>query len=86
MPTMPKSTDALFALVSSMTVYAREHKDKLNLIGNSIRYALGMPADFSTVLLKNYMAIEKGYRETLLKIPEFSRWISTKGRLLNGSV
>jgi hypothetical protein len=35
------------------------------------------------MLLKDYMAIEKGYKEKLLKIPEFSRWLISKGRLLN---
>jgi hypothetical protein len=29
------------------------------------------------------MAIEKGYKEKLLKVPEFSRWLASKGRLLN---
>lgn len=83
---VPKDTDALYALISSMTVYARENKDKEALIANSIRYAMGMPPDFSAVLLKNYMAIEPGYRDKLMRIPEFSRWLNTKGRLLNGSV
>ena len=85
-PALPRDTDAMYALVSSMTVYAREHKNDLRRIGNSIRYAEGMTADFSAVLLKNYQSIEKNYREKLMKIPEFYRWINTKGKLMNGSV
>lgn len=85
-PPMPQNTDAVYALVSSMTAYAREHKDEMIRIENSILYAQGLPADFSAVLMRDYMAIEKGYKEKLMKIPEFSRWVSTKGRYMNGAV
>ena len=85
-PPLPLGTDALYALISSMTAYAREHKDDARSITNSIRYGMKMPSDFSTVLLKNYMAIEKNYREKLMKIPEFYQWIQTKGKLLNGNI
>ena len=83
--TVPKETDTLYALISSMTSYAREHKDDLTAIAYSIDYALSMPADFSTVLLKGYMAIEEGYREKLIKIPVFARWLSTRGKHINGN-
>lgn len=83
--TVPKGTDTLYALISSMTSYAREHKNDLNAIAYSIDYALSMPADFSTVLLKGYMAIEEGYRERLIKIPIFARWLSTRGKHVNGT-
>ncbi len=83
---LPTGTDAMYALTAAMTAYAREHKNEIDRIANSIRYANRMPPDFSTVLMKDYMYIEKGYKETLLTIPEFSRWLQTKGRLMNGSV
>lgn len=83
---MPKGNDAMYALVSAMTAYAREHKDDLKQIRNSILFAGKMPVDFSTVLMRNYLSIEKNYREKLMRIPEFMRWMQTKGRLLNGSV
>ena len=86
MPRMPKGTDAMYALTASMTAYAREHRDDLRRIANSIKYANAMPPDFSVVLLKDYMYIEKGYREKLMRIPEFATWLRTKGSLLNGSV
>ncbi len=85
-PNVPKNTDALYALVSSMVSYASEHKEDMNRIANSIRYAYKMPADFSVVLLRDYMYIEKDYKLKLMNIPEFSRWLSERGRLLNGSV
>lgn len=86
MPKMPQNTDAMYALASSMTAYAREHKNEMHRITNSIVYADHMPPDFSAVLLKDYMYIEKDYKEKLIKIPEFAKWLSTKGSLLNGSV
>ncbi len=85
-PPLPTSTDAMYALTSSMTAYAREHKNEISRVAASISYALRMPPDFSTILMKDYMAIEKGYKEKLMRVPEFSRWLQTKGKLLNGSV
>lgn len=86
MPVMPKNTDAMYALTASMTAYAREHKDDMRRIANSIVYANAMPPDFSVVLLKDYMYLEKGYREKLMRVPEFAKWLNTKGSLLNGSI
>ena len=37
-------------------------------------------------LYDTYMAIEKDYRAKLLQIPSFARWLSSKGRLINGVV
>ena len=86
MPPMPKSTDAMYALVSSMTSYAREHKEEMIKITNSMKFADKMPPEFSTVLMRNYMYIEEGYKERLMRIPEFVRWLTSKGRFMNGSV
>ncbi len=83
---VPSRTDAMYALCASMTAYAREHKDDFGRIANSIKYAGKMPPDFSTVLLKDYMYIEKDYRTKLLNIPEFSAWLNSKGKLINGSI
>lgn len=85
-PSLPTNTDAMYAMISSMVTYARDHKDDLTQIANSIEYANMMPPDFSTVLMKDYMYIEKGYKEKLMKIPEFANWLKTKGRMINGAV
>ena len=69
-----------------MTNSAREIKDDIPRIANSIAYAQKLPAVFSAVLLKDYMYIEDGYKAKLMQIPEFARWLQSKGRLLNGSV
>ncbi|MBR0414639.1 MAG: AAA family ATPase [Clostridia bacterium] len=83
---MPTNTDAMYALISSMTYYAREHKDDMRRIANSIRYAFRMPPDFSTVLLKDYQYIEEGYKQKLMSLPEFVKWNQQVGSLMNGSV
>ena len=85
-PRMPQSTDALYALISSMVSYAREHKDDMAMITRSIEYAAKMPPDFSTILMKDYMYLDKDYKNKLIAVPEFAKWLRTKGRLLNGSV
>ena len=86
MPALPTNTDAMYALTASMTAYARSHKDEMAEIANSIRYADKMPPDFSTVLMKDYMYIDKDYKERLMLIPEFAKWLQSKGSLMNGSV
>ena len=83
---VPDGTDGMYAVVSSMTAYAREHKDDLTQIGHSIRYARKLPADFGMLLMENYMAMEKNYKDTLMLIPEYVEYASAKGMLRNGSV
>ena len=82
---LPKGSDALYALCSAMTAYAKEHRNEMDKITNSIIYADKLPADYSAVLMKDYMYIEPGYKEKLLKVPEFTKWLMTKGRLMNGN-
>ena len=80
---VPTRTDVLFALITSMVVYAKKHKDDLTKIENSIRYAMKLTPDYSTILLKDYMYLEKDYKKTLIRIPIFKRWLESKGRLLD---
>ena len=85
-PAIPTGTDALYALVSSMTDYASKHRNDLGRIANSVVYGNRLPPDFSVVLFKDYMEIEEDYKVKLMKMPEFAAWLQSKGRLLNGSV
>ena len=85
-PPLPHGSDALYALTSSMLSFARAHKNDMTRMANSIAYASNMPPDFSTVLMKDYMYIEKDYKKKLMSIPAFERWLRTKGRLINGTV
>lgn len=86
MPPCPTSTDALYALTAGMVSYARDHKDDLPRIAHSIEYADRLPPDFSVVVMKDYMVIEPDYKQTLMHIPAFAKWLQTKGRLINGTV
>lgn len=81
---VPKQTDELYALVASMVAYAKDHKDNTALIENSLSYSLLLPPDFSVVLVTGYMAIDEGYRNKLLTMPAFKKWISLRGKSLNG--
>ncbi|MCR5020854.1 MoxR family ATPase, partial [Ruminococcus sp.] len=83
---IPKKTDELYALTAAMSAYASKHRDELDKIENSLVFAEKLPPDFSVVLLKNYMCIEKRYREKLMRCPTFLKWVSKKGSLLNGSI
>lgn len=84
---VPRETSALYALTAAMAAYAREHRTQLDRIAASIRYANRLPSDFSAMLLRDYMYLEKGYREILLKkVPDFANWLRAKGSLLNGAV
>ena len=85
-PDVPKETDALFALVSSMIAYARENKDDARKIGNAIRYSERFSPDFSVAFMKELVNLEADYRKKLLVIPEYSKWMERRGRLLNGIV
>ena len=82
----PTSTDGLYALVSAMAAYACDHRDEIHRMANSIRYAQQLPPDYSVILMKDYLALDDGYRERLLEIPEFVRWLETKGRFVGVGV
>lgn len=84
MPPPPQNTDALYALISSMTAYARDHKNEMERIAYSIQYVDKLPPDFGMVLIKDYMYIDKNYKNQLMMIPEFLKWLNNKGSLLNG--
>jgi len=82
---VPKDTDTIYALTSSMVYYAKTHKDDIAKITNSIKYAMNLAPDFSLILLKDYLYIDKDYKLTLLRIPEYKKWLETKGRLLDAA-
>lgn len=81
---VPRGIDALYALTSSMAKYASEHRDDMEGIARSIKYAEQLPPDYEVVLMQDYMSIEKDYKNRLMELPEFVNWMRTKGALLNG--
>lgn len=76
---VPRGADTLYALVSSMTAYAREHRYELEKIGNSLTYAMKLPPEFGMLLITNYKAISDGYAAILLTVPEYTDWIRKHG-------
>ncbi|MBE6629747.1 MAG: AAA family ATPase [Ruminococcaceae bacterium] len=83
---VPRASDTLYAVVSSMIAYAREHRDDLAAIGNSLHYASKMPADYTALLLKSYALLEEGYCEVLRKIPEYFDLAREMGLVRNGRI
>ena len=80
---IPRDTDVLYALISSMVIYAKRYKDDLTKIENSIIYGEKLPADFSVVLFKDYMYLDENYKQKLLRIPAYTRWLKSRGKLLD---
>lgn len=85
-PPLPKTPEALYALTAAMTDYARAHRHEISRIANSISYADRMTPDFSALVMRDYMYLERDYKQVLMGIPAFVRWYQTKGRLLNGHI
>ena len=70
---VPRGTDQLYALTSSMIAHARECSENLKMIENSIDYALNMPPDFACVLLKGYQNISPEFAKNLMKISSYMK-------------
>ena len=82
---VPTSPDALYALVSAMVAHARTRVGDLEAIGHSIDYARRLPADFSVLLVKDYLCLAPGYRSALMRVPAFVRWLQEKGATLDAA-
>ena len=81
--TVPKGTDSLYALSSSMVAYVREHKKDMKAIINSINYCQKLPVEYSVLTLKDYLYIDDELKIRLLKTPEYARWLNEKGAIIN---
>lgn len=84
--TVPKETDKLYAIVSSMIAYARENSEKLWEIGNSLKFASQMPSDFARMLIDGYKIMRPGYSDILATIPEYAEFNRSRGEKLNGRI
>ncbi len=80
---VPQDSSTLYALVSEMIERAKNYIRQPEKIGNSIKYAMNFPADFSMLLIRNYMFLADKYKTELMRIPEFYEWISKKGKIMN---
>jgi len=76
----------MYAVVSSMTTYAREHRNDVVKLGHSIAYARRLPADFSALLLQQYESFVPGGAAFLWNIPEYADYAAKKGVMRNGEL
>ncbi len=83
---VPTSSDLVYAVVCSMSAYAKEHMDDLEKIGNSLHYAEKLPADYIAILLKNYEAMKPNYKDVLMNVPEYINLLAKRSIVRNGSV
>ena len=81
---VPKTTDQLYAVISSMVCYAKQHQKELNLIENSIEYALNFPPDFAYVLFEGYMSIDSNFYKKIMEMPAYQKWLKRNGSIFNG--
>ena len=79
---IPKNPDELYALTSAIVSYASSIRNDMRAISHSITYALGLPPEFSTLLIRDYISFEEDYKNQLLQIPAFSDWIRRNGKYL----
>jgi hypothetical protein len=79
---IPEKPDELYALTSSMLAYARPRRNDMAAMEHSIRYALKLPPDFTFLLIRDYMALEDGYRNKLLGILAFTEWLQRNEKFL----
>ena len=83
---VPHGPEAMYALVSSMTGYASEHRRDPIAIGHSLEYAKRLPADFAELLVINYRGLEEDYEEFLKTVPEYVDFGGKRGGFRNGDV
>ncbi len=84
---VPTTSDSMYAVINSMTSYAREHYKEPQKIGNSLSYISRYPADYVAILLKNYEAIEEEKEcSFLFDVSEYTSLIRKMGRKRNGTV
>lgn len=74
--TYPKTPDALYALVLSMTAYVKEQKEYLtnDRLENGCKYVSRFPADYATMFYKEILKID-GMRIRLSKVSSFKAWM-----------
>ena len=83
---VPKEVDAIYSIVTSMCRYAKENKNNVEQIANSLEYAMQLPADFASLLLERYEAIEEGYCKILMQIPSYMDLAKKYGGDRNGKI
>jgi len=79
----PSSHDQTYALISSLVNYASRHQNDTFGIVNSLKYLKNIPTDFATIMIRDYGYISDEFKDKLYGIPEYLKWIESKGKYLN---
>lgn len=79
--TIPTSSDELYALVSAMSDYAKEHRNDDVMLENAIRYARRLPKEFSYLLFRAFATMFQGSKKRLLSLSGYDKWLSEVGGL-----
>jgi len=83
---VPVEQDVLYALVSSMTSFARENMYDNVKIGNSLTYAKKLKPEYGELLVFQYRCLDKDYETFLKKLPEYDYFRARGGALRNGRI
>lgn len=83
--TVPKDAQSLLSLVCCLVEHAKNCKRNMQKMSNLVSYALLMPGDFVAILFKGLCKIDTDQEDFLGKIPEFKKWMITKGGLFYGT-
>ncbi|MBO5338968.1 MAG: AAA family ATPase [Clostridia bacterium] len=81
-----KTPSALYAMVTSMVSYAREHRDNILGIGSSLTYAKRFPPEFAALLIESYKMIDADFGDIIKAMPEYFDLIKARGVIKNGYV
>ncbi len=81
---VPKETDKLYAVVTGMIAYAKDHSDDHDGMGRSIQYAEHLPAEFARMLTQGYSVMKPNYHQILATLPEYRELCRKRGVMLNG--
>lgn len=71
-----KTPDIMYALISSISVYASQHMEELKGrdLQHVCRFAAELPVDFASLLYRNLILID-GMKEKLMRVSEFQIWL-----------
>lgn len=81
---VPKEPSVIYALCTAIVNHVRKNKDDMLGLVHAIQYSSRLPRDYSTMLFEDLMIIDKNFQTKLMKMPEFTKWISDNIASMNG--
>ena len=81
---VPSSVSEVFAVTCAIIRYAKMRKPTIKRLVNAIKYAHKLPKDFTLLVFTNYLNLDEDIVKKLTADPEFMRFMSQEGKILNG--